>query len=69
MKTTITLSIEELESLIKKAKEANSGDYIPCVEITVNKPRKYHGESDEVDASLLSGWAECNNKWFYTNKK
>lgn len=69
MKTTVTLSISELESLIEKAKEGCDDVYVPVVEIRVIQHSKCYLDSDRIDALLLSGYADCNGKWFYSNKK
>lgn len=69
MKTTVTLSISELESLIKKAKEGCDDVYVSIVEIEVIQPSKCYMDSDRIDARLLSGYAECNSKWIYSNRK
>lgn len=69
MKITITLSIEELENLIEKAKEGCDDVYVPVVEIEAIQHGKYYMDSDRIDARLLSGYADCNSKWIYSNKK
>lgn len=63
----ISITIQDLEILLKEAKKKYNRETNSCVEIRVVKPAKYHGDSDKIEASLQSGWAECNSHHFYSN--
>ncbi len=69
MKTKISLRIEDLEALLKAAKERLNDQHSPCVDIEVQIKTDQHGGSDTVWAYLQSGWAECDSDFIYTNKQ
>ncbi|MDR2653190.1 MAG: hypothetical protein LBC68_12925 [Prevotellaceae bacterium] len=68
MNTKITLKIEELEAIVKAAKEQQNDNHNGFVEIVLEQATKYHAKSDKATAWLQSGWAECNPTKIYSNK-
>lgn len=62
MKTTIR--IEDLEKIIKEAKENHKRDnsFALCVEIENGPISQVHGESDSIRVRQLNSYADCDSK-------
>ena len=69
MKTTLTISIKDLENIIQTAKNHLEYDnnVCDCLEIEVIKKAKYHNYSDTIHVSMQSSYAECNSKFIWQN--
>ncbi|MBX2952306.1 MAG: hypothetical protein KF870_07360 [Leadbetterella sp.] len=66
----VTITIAELEELLREAKKAYNPDAIsmtPAVEIEMVEASTVHGISDRVNAGLLWGWNELGTEKIFTN--
>jgi|WetSurMetagenome_2_1015567.scaffolds.fasta_scaffold815217_2 hypothetical protein len=62
MNANITITIEDLERIIKdaKANAKRNKSLILCVEFEKGKSAKVHGKSDVIKVWQLCAYAECN---------
>lgn len=71
MKTTLQITIEDLEKIIEDAKMLRRHDssLSSTIELSVLKSCDTHTGSDLVSSTLKSGYAECVGKCIYFNSK
>lgn len=64
MKSTITITVKDLERIIEEAKYNYKRDnsLAMCVELESAKPNDEYAKSDTIRVRQLSGYAECDPK-------